>query len=234
MKKRAMILAAGLGTRLMPLTANKPKALVEYKGKTLLEIILRRLIHHGFRDVVINVHHFPEQIIAFVGSKKNFNINIVFSDESGRLLDTGGGIKNAAMLFEDDPVLVHNVDVYTDLNLEDLYNFHNDFENLATFAVKDRPTSRPFLMNDKNILCGWQNMVSGEKKIVRNENPLQQIAYSGIAMLSKEFISLLPPVDCYSLTPEILNIASKRDIHLFPHGGTWKDMGRPEAFAADN
>jgi len=230
MKKRAMILAAGLGTRLMPLTENKPKALVEYRGKSLLEIILRRLIHHGFRDIVINVHHFPEQIISFLESKKNFGANIIFSDESDLLLDTGGGIKKASPLFEGEPVLIHNVDVYTDLNLDDIYNFHNDYEHLASLAVKERTTSRPFLMNNQDILCGWENLLTGEKKLVRKDTPLQQIAYSGIAVLSPAFINLLPETGCYSLTPELLKIAGKHEIHLFPHSGAWKDMGRPEAF----
>lgn len=225
-----MILAAGLGTRLMPLTENKPKALVEYRGKSLLEIILRRLIHHGFRDVVINVHHYPEKIISFLESKKNFGINILFSDESDQLLDTGGGIKKASPLFEGEPVLIHNVDVYTDLNLNDFYNFHNDFEHLASFAIKERETTRPFLMNEKGLLCGWENLVTGERRIVRNESSLQQIAYSGIGMLSSEFIDLLPEAGSYSLIPELLNIAEKHDIHLFPHAGAWKDMGRLEAF----
>jgi len=230
MKKRAMILAAGLGTRLKPYTDNKPKALVEYRGKTLLEIVLRRLIHHGFRDVVINVHHYPEKIISFIESKKNFSINITFSDESDLLLDTGGGIRKALPLFEGEPVLIHNVDVYTDLNLDDLYNFHNDFEHLATFAVKERDTSRPFLMNEDGILCGWENHLTGEKKIIREDENILPIAYSGIAVLSPEFISMLPESGSYSLTPEILNIAKNQDIHLFPHTGAWKDMGRPEAF----
>ncbi len=226
-----MILAAGLGTRLMPLTENKPKALVEYRGKTLLEIVLRRLIHHGFRDVVINLHHHPEKIISFIESKKNFGINIAFSNESEQLLDTGGGIKKAFPLFEGEPVLIHNVDIYTDLNLDDLYNFHNDYENLASLAVKERETSRPFLMNDKNILCGWENKLTGEQRIIRNETSLEPIAYSGIAMLSPEFIGMLPDKGSFSLTPELLNIAGNHDIHLFPHSGAWKDMGRPEAFS---
>jgi NDP-sugar pyrophosphorylase family protein len=230
MKKRAMILAAGLGTRLQPLTENKPKALVEYRGKTLLEIVLRRLIHHGFRDVVINIHHYPEKIVSFVESKKNFGINIQFSDETNELLDTGGGIKKAFSLFEGDPVLIHNVDVYTDLNLDDFYNFHNDYEHLASLAVKERETTRPFLMNETAILCGWENLVSGEKIIVRDETPLQQIAYSGIAILSPSFIELMPEVSSYSLTPALLKIAEKNDIFLFPHNGAWKDMGRPDAF----
>jgi N-acetyl-alpha-D-muramate 1-phosphate uridylyltransferase len=230
MKKRAMILAAGLGTRLMPLTKDKPKALVEYNGKTLIEIILRRLIHHGFRDIIINLYHHPDKIISFLESKKNFGANIIYSDESEMLLDTGGGIKKASPLFEGEPVLIHNVDVYTDLNLDDFYNFHNDYEHFATLAVKDRETTRPFLVNDAGILCGWENLVSGERKIIRQEYPLQQIAYSGIAMLSSTFIDLLPQSGSYSLTPELLNIAENHDVHLFPHTGVWKDMGKPEAF----
>lgn len=214
----------------MPLTHDRPKALVEYRGKTLLEIVLRRLIHHGYREIIINIHHHPEKIISFVESKKNFGINIVFSDESDFLLDTGGGIKKASPLFEGEPILVHNVDVYTDLNLDDLYNFHNDYENMATLAVKVRETTRPFLMNESCILCGWENLVSGEKIIAREESPLQQIAYSGIAMLSPAFIDLLPKTGPYSLIPELLNIAGKHDIHLFPHLGNWKDMGKLEAF----
>ncbi len=231
MKKRAMILAAGLGTRLMPLTENRPKALVEFKGKSLVEIVLRRLIHHGFRDIVINVHHYPEKIISFIESKKNFGINIVFSDETNELLDTGGGIKKASPLFEGEPVLIHNVDVYTDLNLDNFYNFHNDYERLASLAVKERETTRPFLMNEKGILCGWENRVTGEQRIIRNETSLQQIAYSGIAMLSPACIEMLPDAGSYSLTPELLNIAGKYDIHLYPHTGEWRDMGRPEAFS---
>ena len=230
MKKRAMILAAGLGTRLKPLTENKPKALVEFNGKSLLEIVIRRLIYNGFRDIVINIHHYPEQIISFIESKKYFGINIVFSDESEQLLDTGGGIKKASPLFEGDPILIHNVDVYTDLNLDDLFNYHNDYKNLASLAVNERDTTRPFMMNDKGLLCGWENKVTGEKRIIRNESSLQPIAYSGISMLSRSFIDMLPDEGSYSLTPELLNIAARYDIHLFPHTGTWRDMGRPEAF----
>ena len=225
-----MILAAGLGTRLKELTTNKPKPLVEYRGKTLLEIVLRRLIHHGFRDVIINVHHFSEQIVGFVESKKSFGINIVFSDESNLLLDTGGGIKKASWFFENDPVLIHNVDVYTDLNLEEIYNFNNDHDHLASFAVKTRSTSRPFLMGEKDILCGWENITTGEKIITRNEQELKRIAYSGIAVLSPQFIKMLPDTGKYSLISEVLNLSKKEEIFLFPHSGAWRDMGKPESF----
>ncbi len=233
MKKKAMVLAAGMGTRLQELTKDKPKALVEYRGKTLLEIVLRRLIHHGFRDIIINVHHYADQIIEFTKSKKNFGINIVFSNETDQLLDTGGGIKNARWFFENDPVLIHNVDVYTDLNLDELYNFNNDFDRLASFAVKSRPTSRPFLMDKNGLLCGWENLTTGEKIISRQESEVERIAYSCIGVLSPQFLDMLPTAHPYSLTSEILKISKNHDIYLFPHNGAWKDMGKIESFAIE-
>jgi NDP-sugar pyrophosphorylase family protein len=230
MKKKAMVLAAGMGTRLRDLTRNKPKALVEYKGKTLLEIVLRRLIHHGFRDIIINVHHFPEQIIDFVESKRNFGIDIRFSDEAQRLLDTGGGIRKASWFFGDDHVLIHNVDVYTDLNLDELYNLHVSSGNLATLAVKDRTTTRPFLVDHDQLLCGWENLLTGEKIISRNGKDLERIAYSGIAVFSPDFIQMLPQIDVFPLVPELLRISGANEIKLFPHSGVWKDMGKPEEY----
>jgi NDP-sugar pyrophosphorylase family protein len=233
MKKKAMVLAAGLGTRLQDLTKNKPKALVEYRGKTLLEIVLRRLIHHGFRDIIINIHHCGDQIVEFTRSKKNFGINLAFSDETDQLLDTGGGIKHAEWFFKDEPVLIHNVDVYTDLNLEDLYNFNNDFDRLASFAVKSRSTSRPFLMDKNGLLCGWENHITGEKVISRDETEIERIAYSGIGVLSPLFLQMLPSPHPYSLTPEILKISKNHDIYLFPHNGAWKDMGKIESYVVE-
>ncbi len=230
MKKKALVLAAGLGTRLQHLTKDKPKALVEHNGKTLLEIVLRRLIHHGFRDVIINVHHHADQIIKFTESKKNFGINILFSDETDDLLDTGGAIKKAGWFFKDYPFLVHNVDVYTDLNLDKLYNFHNDFDHIATLAVKSRPTTRPFLINKNSILCGWENLVTGEKVISRNEKELERIAYSGVAVFSHSLIQMLPAIGKFPLTPEILKISKTHDVHLYRHTGAWEDMGKPEAY----
>ena len=233
MKKKAMVLAAGLGTRLQNLTKDKPKALVEYRGKTLLEIVLRRLIHHGFRDIIINIHHYGDQIIDFTKSKKNFGINIAFSDETDQLLDTGGGIKHAQWFFKDEPVLIHNVDVYTDLNLDELYNFNNDFDRLATFAVKSRPTSRSFLMDKNGLLCGWENLITGEIIISREENDVERIAYSGIGVLSPKFLDMLPPAQPYSLTPEILRISGNHDIYLFTQNGAWKDMGKIESYVVE-
>jgi len=219
-----------MGTRLGKLTADRPKALVEYHGKALLEIVLRRLIHHGFRDIIVNIHHFPDQIIHFTASKKNFGANIVFSDESDQLLDTGGGIKKASWFFENDPVLIHNVDVYTDLNLDEIYNYHTTSSLIATLAVTKRETTRPFLRNKNGLLCGWENIPEGKKIITRNENDPERIAYSGIGVLGPEFIGLLPEAGKYPLTPEILRISKTHEIGLFEHSGTWRDMGKPEGY----
>ena len=224
-----MILAAGMGSRLKDLTLDKPKALVEYGGKTLLEIIIRRLIHHGFRDIIINTHHFSNQIIKFIESKRNFGVNIAFSNETNELLETGGGIKNAMWFFENDPVLIHNVDVYTDLNLEEIYNFNSHNQHIATFAVSKRSTTRPFLMNSGGMLCGWENLTTGAKIITRDSSDLERIAYSCIAILSPEFIKMMP-TGKYSLTDAVLEISKTKDIYLFPHEGTWKDMGRRESY----
>ena len=228
-----MLLAAGLGTRLKDLTKDRPKALVEYRGKTLIEIVLRRLIHHGFRDVIINVHHHPEQIIDFIQSKKNFGINIRFSDESDLLLDTGGGIKNASCYFAGDHVLIHNVDVYTDLNLEELYHYHISSNNLATLAVKSRNSTRPFLKDGDQILCGWENLITGERIITRNGANLEKIAYSCVAVLSPSFIQMLPEKKVFPLVPEILRISEKHEVKLFPHSGVWRDMGKPESYVSE-
>lgn len=230
MKKRAMVLAAGMGTRLGELTSDRPKALVEYHGKSLLEIVLRRLIHHGFRDIIINIHHFPDQIIKFTESKKNFGVNIIFSDESDQLLDTGGGIKKAEWFFENEPVLIHNVDVYTDLNLDGIYSYHNASSHIATLAVKKRETTRPFLRNKYGLLCGWENIPDGEKIITSDDEDPERIAYSGIGVLNPEFIRLLPEGGKYPLTPEILRISKTHEIGLLEHSGIWRDMGKPEGY----
>jgi len=225
-----MILAAGMGTRLGPLTKDKPKALVEYNGKTLLEIVIRRLIHHGFRDIIINVHHFADQVVSFTESKKNFSVNIQFSDETDLLLDTGGGIEKAMWFFRNDPVLVHNVDIYTDLNLEEFYDYNNDNGYLATLAVKARTSTRPFLRTENGILCGWQNLVTGETVMTRDETNPERIAYSGIAVFSSAFVKMLPDTGKYNLIPEMLKISRTHDINLFEHTGIWKDMGKPESY----
>ena len=143
---KAMIFAAGLGTRLKPLTNDKPKALVTVNGTTLLELTINKLIQHGFNEIIINIHYFGNQIIDFLKSKNNFNISITISDESELLLDTGGGLKKTAYFFNDNkPFLVHNVDIVSEINLTELYAQHLQSDAIATLAVKNRKSSRYFI-----------------------------------------------------------------------------------------
>ena len=154
---KAMIFAAGLGTRLRPLTENKPKALVEVGGKSLLEITIRRLKYFGVREVVVNIHHFGELIIDFLEQHSYFGIHITISDERGLLLDTGGGLQKAAPHFQDAPFLVHNVDILSDIGLRGLYQAHLASGALATLAVRDRQSSRHLLFDDAGRLAPQPN-----------------------------------------------------------------------------
>ena len=153
-----MIFAAGLGTRLKPLTDHMPKALVPVAGKPMLEHVILKLIAAGFNEIVINVHHFANQIIEFLKEKENFGITIHISDETDCLLDTGGGIKKAASFFTDgEPFLVHNVDILSNTDLKSLYDYHINSNNDATLLVSSRKTVRYLLFNAQQDLCGWIN-----------------------------------------------------------------------------
>src|SRR5258707_6738987 len=169
---KAMILAAGLGTRLRPLTDNRPKALVELSGRALLEITLSRLRTFGVTEVIVNVHHFADQVIDYLKSHNNFNMRIEISREDV-LLDTGGGLKKAAWFFLEDssrldePFLLHNVDVISAIDLRAMLQFHTENQALATLAVQDRETSRPLLFNDHLQLCGRRAGRDHEPEIAR-------------------------------------------------------------------
>lgn len=226
---KAMILAAGMGTRLHPITLTKPKALVEVNGTPMLEIVIRRLIKYGFKDVIINVHHFADQIIDFLKSNRNFNISVTISDETDLLLDTGGGLLKAKdFLCDDHPFLVHNVDILTDFNLMDLYNFHIQNQSLATLAVKDRSTSRSFLINAKHELCGWKNNQTGKTIIAKGvENELSPIAFSCVHVMSPEIFDFITETGVFSITDTYLRLASNHRILTWSHNQSmWFDLGR--------
>ena len=158
-----MIFAAGLGTRLRPLTDNMPKALVSVAGKTMLERVILKLKDAGFHDITINIHHFGSQIIDFLRTNQNFGVDIHISDERGELLDTGGGIKKARPLLEsNEPFLIHNADILTDLDLNAFYHHHLESDADATLLTNHRKTSRYLLMDQDNRLCGWTNLSTGE------------------------------------------------------------------------
>jgi len=163
-----MILAAGLGTRLKPFTEKHPKALYLFEGKTLLEHAIDHLKTAGIREIIVNVHHFARQIIEFLNEHRNFGLEISISDETGQLLETGGGVKKASWFFRDcNAAIIRNVDVISDLGLSKILECHRRSGSLATLAVRKRETSRYLLFDDEMQLCGWENIKTGQRLMVR-------------------------------------------------------------------
>ncbi|MFA5045750.1 MAG: nucleotidyltransferase family protein [Paludibacter sp.] len=191
---KAMIFAAGLGTRLKPITYNLPKALVPIAGKPLLEHLILKLKDSGFDEIIVNVHHFPDRIIDFLKEKNNFGIRIEVSDEREMLLDTGGGIRNAAWFFDDGkPFLVHNVDILSNVDLKALYHQHLRTNSLATLVVSKRDTFRYLLFNDDLRLNGWINEKTGETKPqdLKRIDFYNKLAFAGIQVLSPKVFDLM-------------------------------------------
>ena len=216
---KAMILAAGLGTRLKPFTDSHPKALAEVNGKTILQRNIEYLQSFGFRNVIINVHHFADQIIQKVKENNGFGSIVYISDEREEVLETGGGLLKAKWFFENEtaPFVVMNVDVLTDLNFQKMYEQHIATQALITLAVRERVTSRYLLFNDENLLCGWQNIKTGEKKISREADPLYQKAFSGIQILSPEIFSLIKQTGKFSLIDVYLSLSGAEKILAYDH-----------------
>ena len=228
---KAMIFAAGLGTRLKPFTNTHPKALAEINGIPLLEIIVKRLLSFGFDNIVINVHHFQDQILEFLQKNKNFNANISISDESTLLLDTGGGLKNASsLLINNGPILVHNVDIVSNIDLEWLYKSHIESNSLASLACMERKSSRDFLINAQHELCGWRNNSTKELKISREtENFLKPIAFTGIHVINPEFLNLITEKGVFSIVDVYLRLARDHSINVIEvDKPVWLDLGTPE------
>lgn len=226
---KAMILAAGLGTRLRPFTLSHPKALFEVNGITLLEQAITYLKKYHYHDIIINVHHFAEQIIEFLRSNNNFGVNITISDESDLLLDTGGAIKKAAWFFDDGkPFLIYNVDIITDLDLNELRTYHLSNSALATLAVRKRKSSRYLLFDENKHLCGWRNVTTSKEIFVRHSPQMKLLAFSGIQILSPGILSYLPEEQVFSLTDFYLKIAAKNiAITYYDHSaGFWRDVGK--------
>ncbi|MCD4730662.1 MAG: nucleotidyltransferase family protein [Bacteroidales bacterium] len=227
---KAMILAAGLGTRLQPITQDTPKALVKISDLTLLEILITRLKRFGIKEVIINIHHFADQIVDFIKEQKQFGINISFSDERDQLLDTGGGIKKAEWFLKDgNPFLVHNVDVISTIDLNDFADFHKKCGCLATLAVRNRNTSRYFLFNGKDVLCGWKN-ISTDKQIITNQSPIiYPYAFSGVHILNPEIFELMERTGRFSIVDEYLRLSNDYKICAYKHDNTeWLDLGNVE------
>jgi NDP-sugar pyrophosphorylase family protein len=226
-----MVLAAGMGTRLRPLTNDRPKALVEVAGRTLLDLTLAKLRASGIHDVIINTHHLGDMIAAYLQRHDNFGMHIEISCEN-ILLDTGGGLKKAASFFgdSDEPFLVHNVDVLSTINFNQMLQYHKQHNALATLAVQDRPTSRYLLFDEHDCLCGRRAGVAGTPELVRNVSETRALAFSGIHILSPHIFSLICENDVFSIIPVYLRLAALGErILAFPADGYyWCDLGRPE------
>lgn len=223
---QAMILAAGLGTRLKPITDDLPKALAEVNGKTLLEIAIRNLIENDFRKIIINVHHFADKVKEFL-DKNTFAADIFISDETDLLLDTGGGIKHAQKVFDNSPILVHNVDIISNLNLKEFYQYHLSDDAIASLVVSKRTSSRYLLFDDENILCGWQDVKKNEKIIVRDETNLNQLAFDGIHILNPQIINHFPDEKVFSVIKAYLEIAKTDAIYGYICNDLkWIDVGK--------
>ena len=234
---KAMILAAGLGTRLRPLTNDRPKALVEINGRTLLEITVERLKGFGAREIIVNVHHHAEKILDFLKSKKNFGVRIEISREDDLLLDTGGGLKKAAWFFlennSNEPFLVHNVDVLSTIDFQQMFESHQKNSALATLAVQERKTSRQLLFDDQGFLAGRRKGTSDSDEIVRPSANLHRLAFSGIHVISPRLLNLITESGVFSIIDTYLRLAQTGEkISAFRADQFyWRDLGRPEDLA---
>ena len=229
---KAMILAAGLGTRLRPLTNFRPKALVEINQMPLLEIAIRRLKYFGFEEIIINVHHFAEQIIAFLEQNNHFDIRIEVSDERDQLLETGGGLKKASWFFDDGkPFLLSNTDILSNIDLKDFYQNHLESGAIATLAVRRRETSRYLIFNEDQQLHGWVNIKTGKMIASRHHKKrLQLMAFSGFHVINPELFELMTGEKAFSIIDTYLESATDSDIMAYPHDGDfWLDVGKTKA-----
>jgi N-acetyl-alpha-D-muramate 1-phosphate uridylyltransferase len=225
---KAMIFAAGLGTRFKPWTDLHPKALAVVNDKSLLQRTVEYLQQYGISDVVVNVHHFPDQVKSEIEKSKGWGSHIVISDESEELLDTGGGMLKAKALLGGERFLTINVDILTDLNLKEFLASHQLQNSLITLAVTERETSRYLLFNKYNRLCGWKNKKTGEEKIVLQAKELFEKAYSGIAIFEPEVFKLSMLEGKFSLIDLYLSLAHENKIACFDHTGSkLLDVGKP-------
>ncbi len=232
---RAMILAAGLGTRLRPLTDRRPKALVEVGGRTLLEITLSRLRTFGVHDVIVNVHHFAEMVIEYLKANNNFGMHVSVSREV-ELLDTGGGLKKASHFFLGDfstfeePFVLHNVDVISTIDLRRMAESHTQNGALATLAVQQRETSRTLLFDEKLQLCGRRSGGDQKSEMVRPSAAVQELAFCGVHVISPRIFSMMPEEGCFSIIPSYLRLAGNGEkIRAFRADEYyWRDVGKPE------
>ena len=232
---KAMVLAAGLGTRLRPFTNDRPKALVEVAGRTLLEITLSRLREFGVRDVIINVHHFADLVEHYLEANNNFGMHIELSREDDLLLDTGGGLKKAGCFFQDqagveDPFILHNADVISNIDLNKMLKFHMEHAALATLAVRKRETSRYLLFDSALQLCGRKAGRDGKTELVRPVSNPEPLAFSGIHIISPRLISMITEQGVFSIIQTYMRLAAGGEKILAFRSDEyyWRDLGKPE------
>jgi mannose-1-phosphate guanylyltransferase len=244
---KAMVLAAGLGTRLRPLTNDRPKALVEIGGRSLLEMTLLKLRAAGVTEVIVNVHHFPEMIVEYLQRNQNFGVRIEISREDDLLLDTGGGLKKASWFFlrdaagKDAPFILHNVDVISDVDLRRMAEFHVAQKALATLMVQNRRNSRPLLFDEQGLLCGRRFSDGREDEMARpapareassnvSEAP-PSLAFGGIHIISPRLLSLLTEEGAFSIIPAYLRLAAQgeRIVAYRADDAYWRDLGNAQS-----
>lgn len=235
---KAMILAAGLGTRLRPATNDRPKALVELNGRTLLEIILARLQTFGIREVIVNVHHFADLVVEYLQAHDNFGMRVEISRED-TLLDTGGGLKKAAWFFLEDsgsanePFVLHNVDVLSNIDLSGMLAFHREQRALATLAVQGRRTSRYLLFDSALQLCGRRAGEDGEAELVRPVSSSEAFAFCGIHVISPRLLTMVSEDGAFSIITSYLRLAAQGEAVSGFRADEyyWRDLGKPENLA---
>lgn len=228
---KAMILAAGLGTRLKPFTEKHPKALAVVNGKTLLQRNIEYLQSFGIQDIIVNVHHFAEQITSCIKENDGFGANISISDETDAVLETGGGLMKASSFLKDSEAFVlMNVDVLTDMDLNEMLKKHRKQNPVATLAVTIRETSRYLLFDESDLLCGWENVLTREQKISREAANYIPKAFSGIHIISPKIFELIDKQGKFSIIDAYLDIAQFNSIYGFDHSGSkFIDVGKPES-----
>lgn len=228
---KAMIFAAGLGTRFKPWTDNHPKALALVNGKSLLQRNIEYLQQYNIRDVVINVHHFANQVIDAVEKNKGWGSNIMISDETDEVLETGGGLLKAKSLLQNgEPFLTLNADFLTNLDIGKLLEFHKNKNALISFGITNRKTSRYFLFDETNRLCGWRNVNTGEEKISIPKDNLKEMAYSCVVVFQPEIFDLVTQRGKFSLVDTYLSLAADHLICGYDHSGDkLVDVGKPES-----
>ena len=229
----AMIFAAGLGTRFKPWTDSHPKALAVVNGKSLLQRNIEYLQSYGIRNVIINVHHFASQVIAAIDQNAGWGSNILISDESEQVLETGGGLLKARpLLLNNQPFITLNADFLTDLNLNNLINFHQNRKGIISFGITNRKSTRNFLFDIDNRLCGWMNSNTGEKRMAIEKPDLRPMAYSCVVVFEPTIFGLIPQRGKFSLVDTYLSLAADYPIYGYDHSGDkLVDVGKPESVA---